>query len=158
MVVDRRGFLWGILAVTVGGPRLLFTTETRTGMYGLIGSMEVVPGRRDELVSILLEGTRSMPGCLSYVVAVDPTDAVTVWVTEVWESQESHEASLSLPAVQRAIAHGRPLITGSGNRTVTIPAGGHGLHTGGAVARGSRRAPPKVVRASIFRHGRHVPT
>ena len=34
-------------------------------MFGLIGRMRAQPGRRDELVSILLEGTGGMPGCLS---------------------------------------------------------------------------------------------
>jgi len=35
-----------------------------------------------------------MPGCLSYVVAADATELDALWVTEVWESQASHQASL----------------------------------------------------------------
>lgn len=35
-------------------------------MYGLIGKMKVVPGQRDALISILIEGVSGMPGCLSY--------------------------------------------------------------------------------------------
>ena len=96
-------------------------------MYGLIGSMSVVPGQRDALIAILLEGTADMPGCLSYVVAKDPTDADAIWITEVWGSQESHQASLSLPSVQQAIAKGRPLIAGFGERFETEPVGGYGL-------------------------------
>jgi len=68
-----------------------------------------------------------MPGCLSYVVARDPGDPDSLWVTEVWESQASHEASLSLPAVQEAMATGRPLIAQFSERTVTEPVGGYGL-------------------------------
>ena len=98
-------------------------------MYGLIGKMTAVAGKRDELIAILLEGTASMPGCLSYIVAKDPGEADAVWITEVWDSQASHEASLSLPAVQAAIAKGRPLIAGFSNRVVTSPVGGHGLVT-----------------------------
>ncbi len=96
-------------------------------MYGLIGKMNVVSGQRDALAAILLEGTREMPGCLSYVIAEDATDPDALWITEVWESQESHRASLSLPAVQAAIAQGRPLIAGFGQRTETVPIGGIGL-------------------------------
>jgi len=96
-------------------------------MYGLIGKMIAAPGKRDELISILLEGTTDMPGCLSYVVSQDSTDENALWVTEVWESQTSHEASLSLPGVQRAIAKGKPMITGFGERFETTPVGGHGL-------------------------------
>lgn len=99
-------------------------------MYGLIGRMNVVPGQRDVLAAILLEGTRDMPGCLSYVIAADATDPDALWITEVWDSKESHQASLTLPSVQAAIARGRPLITGFGQRTETTPRGGIGL--GGA--------------------------
>lgn len=96
-------------------------------MYGLIGKMTVVPGQRDALIAILLEGATEMPGCLSYVVAKDPSDADAIWITEVWDSSASHQASLSLPAVQQAIGRGKPLIAGFGLRIVTEPVGGHGL-------------------------------
>jgi quinol monooxygenase YgiN len=55
------------------------------------------------------------------------TDADALWVTEVWDSQESHRYSLSLPSVQIAISRGKPLIAGFGERFETVPAGGHGL-------------------------------
>jgi quinol monooxygenase YgiN len=96
-------------------------------MYGLIGKMIAVAGQRDALMTILLEGVAGMPGCLSYIIAKDPDDADAIWITEVWDSQDSHAASLSLPSVQRAIAQGRPLIAGFGERFVTEPVGGHGL-------------------------------
>ena len=73
-------------------------------MYGLIGKMRATPGQRDALIAILVEGVSSMPGCLSYVVAQDPKDPDAIWITEVWDSKESHKASLSLSSVQDAIA------------------------------------------------------
>ena len=96
-------------------------------MYGLIGKMQVVPGERDALISILIEGLGDMPGCLSYIVARDPTDSDAIWVTEVWDNKASHEASLSLPSVRDAITRGKPLIAGFGERFETEPVGGHGL-------------------------------
>ena len=96
-------------------------------MYGLIGKIKAQPGRRDELASILLAGTGAMPGCRSYLVAADPTDPDALWVTEVWDSADSHKASLQLPAVQAAIAQGRALIAGFGERFETTPLGGVGL-------------------------------
>ena len=95
-------------------------------MYGLIGQIAAVPGKRDELGSILA-GMGSMPGCLSYVIANDPADPDCIWVTEVWESKEAHSESLTLPAVQEAIAKGRPLIAGFESRVETDPVGGIGL-------------------------------
>ncbi len=97
--------------------------------YGLIGKMLAAPGRRDELIGVLLNGVSGMPGCLSYVVARDVGDADALWVSEVWESKDAHEASLSLPSVQDAIAKGRPMIAGFGERFETEPVGGHGLAT-----------------------------
>ena len=90
-------------------------------MYGLIGKIVSVDGKREELIRILVDGVSGMPGCLSYVVARDALDANSLWVTEVWESQDAHQASLSLPSVQKAIAQGRPLIAGFGERFETEP-------------------------------------
>jgi len=96
-------------------------------MYGLIGKMIAVAGERDALAAILLDGTHAMPGCLSYVIARDQADDNALWITEVWDSQASHKASLSLPSVQAAIAKGRPLIAGFSNRVETVPIGGYGI-------------------------------
>ena len=96
-------------------------------MYGLIGKIDAVSGQRDALAVILLKGMADMPGCRSYVVAEDPADSDALWVTEVWDSQESHAASLSLPSVQDAIRAGRPMIAGFSQRTETNVLGGHGL-------------------------------
>jgi quinol monooxygenase YgiN len=65
-------------------------------MYGMIGKVSAVAGQRDALAAILLEGTQAMPGCLSYVVATDPADADALWITEVWDSQASHQAALTV--------------------------------------------------------------
>jgi hypothetical protein len=43
-------------------------------MYGLIGKMIAAPGRRDELIAILVGATGAMPGCRSYIVARDVAD------------------------------------------------------------------------------------
>jgi quinol monooxygenase YgiN len=96
-------------------------------MYGLIGKMIATPGQRDTLIGILLEAIGTMPGCRSYVVARDPSDADAIWITEVWDDQQSHKASLSLPEVQAAIARARPLIKDFAAHFVTEPVGGHGL-------------------------------
>ena len=64
-------------------------------MYGLIGKMTAQPGKRDVLVRILTKGVARIPGCLSYVIAYDPTNADLIWLTEVWGSKKAHDASLS---------------------------------------------------------------
>jgi quinol monooxygenase YgiN len=96
-------------------------------MYGLIGKMRATPGQRDALIAILLDSVGGMPGCLSYIVAQDPADADAIWITEAWTDAASHKASLSLPAVQQAIAKARPLIAGFDSHVETVPVGGQGL-------------------------------
>jgi len=71
----------------------------------------------------LLEGVVGIPGCLSYVVAKDPADENAIWITEVWDNQASHKASLSLPQMKQAIARGKPLIAGFGQSIVKEPVG-----------------------------------
>lgn len=125
---DRRGFM---RLSTCG---LLGLGLTRVGhgsrssdMYGLIGKIIAVDRKRDELASVLLDGTRDIPGCRSYVVAKDTEDPNALWVTEVWDSEEAHQHSLTLPSVQEAIQNGRPLIADFAGRYETVPIGGHGL-------------------------------
>jgi quinol monooxygenase YgiN len=96
-------------------------------MYGLLVHMTATPGRRDALISILLGGIDAMPGCLSYVVAGDSANPEGIWITEVWDSQASHKASLSLPSVKDSISRARPLIAGFDKPIETVPVGGYGL-------------------------------
>ncbi len=96
-------------------------------MYGLIGKMVATAGKREELISLLLQGTEEMPGCLSYVIAKDQADDDGIWITEVWDDKASHDASLSLPAVKKTIAAARPMIAAFNTPVVTTPVGGHGL-------------------------------
>ena len=134
MTVSRRKLL-GVLAALpltqarAAPPPATTTTKMKetSRMYGLIGKMRSTPGQRDALIAILLEGTAAMPGCLGYVIAKDKADADALWITETWDTQESHQASLTLPSVRAAIAKGRPLIAGFGERFETEPVGGHGL-------------------------------
>ena len=95
-------------------------------MYGLIGKITTVPGQRDALIAILTPGG-TLAGCRSYIVAKDPANAEVIYVTEVWDSSELHRASLTVPAVQQAIAKGRPLIAGFEVLAATEPVGGIGL-------------------------------
>ena len=97
-------------------------------MYGRIVKVTAIAGQRDALAAVLLEGTRAMPGCMSYIVAADSGDPQALWITEVWDSAASHQRSLTLPSVQAAIAKGRPFIAGFGNSVETTPVGGYGLH------------------------------
>lgn len=96
-------------------------------MYGLIAKLTAVPGKRDELIAVLKDGTKNMPGCLSYILAKDSADENVLWVTEIWDSEASHNASLNLPAVKDAITQGKPLIAAFQRVAATNPVAGVGL-------------------------------
>jgi quinol monooxygenase YgiN len=96
-------------------------------MYGLIGKMTSQPGQRDALIALMLQAAADMPGCLSYIIARDTGDEDAVWITEVWEDEASHHASLHLPSVRNAIAKAMPLIAGFEPGVITEPVGGVGL-------------------------------
>lgn len=90
-------------------------------MYGLIGQIKSAGGQRDKLIAILRENESGMPGCRSYLIAKDGADPDMVWITEVWETKDLHEASLRLPSVQSAISRAKPIIAGFGHRFETEP-------------------------------------
>ncbi len=121
----RRDFLATFAAAVAGTAS--WGAQDGQEMYGQIGKLIAVPGKRDELIANILGGVGSMPGCLSYVVAKDASNADAIWVSEVWDSKASHDASLSLPSVRAAITKSLPIIAGSGDRIVTVPVGGQGL-------------------------------
>jgi quinol monooxygenase YgiN len=124
-MIERREFIGtaALALLATAAPALATGEGMEDTLYGLIGQLKAVPGKRAELVAILREGTGAMPGNLLYLIAEDLADPDAIWITEVWASQADHANSLKLEAVQAAIARGRPLIAGFGVRAETRPVG-----------------------------------
>ena len=86
------------------------------------------PGKGEELARILLDVARALeavPGCELYVInrAVDDPD--TVWVTEIWRSQDELDASLQAEGARERIGAVRDLVEGF-ERIDLEPLGGVG--------------------------------
>lgn len=99
-------------------------------MFGLHGKLKTTSGQRATLIGHLLEAARVLQdaeGCYLYIVSEDPTDPDTVIVTEVWRSQEDHQASLTLDTVKNLIAAARPILAAPPEGSAMIPLGGKGL-------------------------------
>jgi quinol monooxygenase YgiN len=122
-VTGRRPVLAGLALALLGGAAFAKERgmEEIAAPFGMIGKITAQPGQRAALVAILGAGTAAMPGCLAYLIAEDAAEADAIWITEIWESRDSHAASLKLPAVQAAIAKGRPLIAGFALSAETRP-------------------------------------
>jgi quinol monooxygenase YgiN len=83
-------------------------------MFSLTSRLVALPGQRDALANILLQGSSHVPGCVSYVVTGDPGDERSLWINEVWDSEASHRSALSLARVKTATHAALPLIAGVG--------------------------------------------
>lgn len=128
MLIRRREVLTAIAASPLmTGASLARSRQEPHAMFGLITKIRATAGAGPRLASILLGASTGMPGCRSYVVAADATDPDALWVTEVWDSAQMHEASLRLARVKEAMTAGRPLIAGFGERFQTTPLGGTGI-------------------------------
>jgi quinol monooxygenase YgiN len=83
-------------------------------VYGYLATMRTKAGHRDDVVAILLSGVDGLRevGCRLYLVGVAASDPDIIWVNEVWESKEQHEAALRLPETTAAIDRALPMLTG----------------------------------------------
>lgn len=127
MEMERRNFLRDLAATAVVVSLIPDSLQGASEMYGLIVKLTIAPGKREDMIAILKESAADMPGCYSYIVAKDAADENVLWVTEVWDSEASHDASASLPAVKKAIPQGKELVTGFEKIAVTTPVWGAGL-------------------------------
>lgn len=125
MMLERRMFLGSAAAALLLPTKVMALEEIDAeNVYAIIGQMLAAPGKREELIGYLAEGSATMPGNLAYQIWRDKGDESSIWITEVWKDEASHKASLTLPQVQEAIRRARPIIAGFGARAEVEPAGG----------------------------------
>ncbi len=99
-------------------------------MYGMMGKLKAHAGQRDALVQHLMDGVkilRSLDGCYLYVISAATDDPDTVWINEVWENSEAHQASLNNENIRAIITAARPLIAAPPEGFEIMPLGGIGL-------------------------------
>lgn len=129
-VVDRFGMRW-LVGYEPDAP----VEDGASAVFANVGTLEARPGRRDEVVAILVDGSADLAahGCLQYDVGVSDDAPDTVCVIERWRSAADQRASLELPAVRAAIARAMPLLTGvMGGHAFDVV--GSPLDSGGASA------------------------
>jgi quinol monooxygenase YgiN len=62
-----------------------------------------------------------------YAVCTAGDDENVVWVSEVWDSADQHDASLQLPEAWAAIGRAMPMLTGEFTRQELSVVGGLGV-------------------------------
>ncbi len=92
------------------------------------------PGQAEILLERMLavaESVREAPGCLLYVINRTVEDADTLWVTELWRSQEDADQALKSEGAQQAMPAVLELLDPSRlERIDMVPVGGHGYAEG----------------------------
>ena len=99
-------------------------------MYAMTGKLNAQVDRRNELVEILLNASQvvaQLPGCRMYIVNEDVADETCVWVFEMWDDKNAHDASLKDERVRSLIAEAMPLMGGAPGGSELRVAGGHGI-------------------------------
>jgi len=102
-----------------------------TPIYAMTGKLQAQPGKRAVLVDILLRAAKqvsTMRGCRSYIVLEDVQDETCLWVFEMWDDKESHDASLKDGQVRSLITQAMPILAGAPSGSELRVAGGHGLN------------------------------
>ncbi|MFJ4656902.1 putative quinol monooxygenase [Nocardia sp. NPDC088792] len=65
-------------------------------MFSVFGKMTALPGRRDELIAVLLEGLRAGGedgGLLDFSINTAFDDPDTIWLTQLWVDKDAHDAT-----------------------------------------------------------------
>ena len=83
--------------------------------YALINKMTTKPGKRDEVVKIMLESGAAFndnQNCLLYVVSKDKKDDNVLWVQDVWTDAKNHQEAMGDASMQEYVKQAMPLLVG----------------------------------------------
>lgn len=99
--------------------------------YGLHGKLNAKEGKVQALADILLRAAnliKTAKGCHLYVVSTNELDKNAIWITEIWDSKEDHDNSLSLQGVREFISEAIPILDGTPEKGQELTVlGGHGV-------------------------------
>ncbi|MFB7718717.1 putative quinol monooxygenase [Nocardia sp. NPDC056100] len=101
-------------------------------MFSVYGRMTALPGRRDELIAVLLAGLRAGDqdgGLISFSINAAVDDPDTVWLTQLWVDKAAHDATTRSEPVAAVSRQVPALLAGQ-------PEGhyGHTVHFHGGIA------------------------
>ena len=100
--------------------------------YALINKLTAKPGKRSEVIDILLESGKTFqtsPACILYLVYEDVKDQNVIWVEDLWSSKEEHASALANPEVRSYVTRAVPLLEKMPEQIELDLAGGKGSKT-----------------------------
>ena len=99
-------------------------------MYAMTGKLVTQNGKRSELVEILKKAAvlvGEIPACRLYIVHEDIANETHVWVYELWDDKQAHDASLSVEQIRNLIMQARPLLVAAPDGAELRMVGGYGV-------------------------------
>ena len=94
--------------------------------FALLNKLTAKPGRRDEVVAILLESGRLFEkneACQLYLVTVANDDPDAIWVVDLWSTREEHAEALKDPALRPYVEQAMQALEGRPEQIEVDPRG-----------------------------------
>jgi quinol monooxygenase YgiN len=81
--------------------------------FSVYGRMTALPGRREELIAVLLDGFRASGddgGLLTYSINAAIDDPDMIWLTQLWIDKEAHDSTTRSEPVAAVTRRVPPLL------------------------------------------------
>ena len=87
--------------------------QTNMSKYGYNGKLVAKEGQGNQLAELLLQASKLVTedhGCHLYLVCQDANNDNIIWITEIWDTKEAHDASLKDDKVRQIIGQAMPIL------------------------------------------------
>ncbi len=115
------------IALGTAAALMMVVPAAAADRFGVIAHITAKPGQRDAMLDILKGAAGTMKGNISFVLAKDGKNPDGIWVTEIWESQEAHDAVLTTDAFKATMGKATPLMASMDQNEHTWPVAGSGF-------------------------------
>ena len=91
---------------------LMMAAPAAAERFGVIAHLTSQAGKRDAMIGALT-GLIGMKGNISFVIAKDGKNENGIYITEIWESKEAHDAALGTDQFKAAFGKAAPMMGGA---------------------------------------------
>jgi len=98
--------------------------------YALYTHFTTLPHKADVLAETLVKANNivsAAKGCRLFMINYDMNTKDSIWVTELWDSQEDHAISLTLDGCKELMVEAAHLLAAEPKQIVLVPVAGKGF-------------------------------
>ena len=100
------------LALGIAAGLMMTAPAVAADRFGVIAHLTSQAGKRDAMIDAL-KGLIGMKGNISFVIAKDGKNENGIYITEIWESKEAHDAALGTDQFKAAFGKAAPMMGGA---------------------------------------------